>query len=172
MHHAKLFLITAVACQASSPIRDAALPALSASDWRQEFIGAWQIEFVLDSVRVPDQTDGVMLMRAVSGPSVLGRFTLTDSIVDAPWIRGLRSSLIIDDVALLGRPMSCFEPRPTTTRIERQNGGVIIDFTPGAADCGLTALVQMEGDSVIGRWREGGFTGPPATGRVSLRRNQ
>jgi hypothetical protein len=150
-------------------MRDLNPGPLDTGDWRREFIGQWQLAFSLDSVRAEGETEVVPMHRA-NGNVVVGSLVITDSVVRSPWILGLRSSLTIDFVPLLGRPMSCFDPPPTAVRLERADDGLVFDFTPGASDCGFTADVQLRNHSLTGTWTEGAFAGTPAKGRITMRR--
>ena len=128
--------------------------------------GLWAITFRLDSMRAPG-TSPLGWQRG-SIREVEGRFRLTDSTS-----RGgaVRSSLDVDFTPLLGRPMSCFEPRPRTTGVERRGDTVTFRFTPAVADCGFGGSGVLRGDSLVGSWDETSFAGPVAAGRFVMTRS-
>ena len=126
--------------------------------------GLWTIVFRLDSVRAPA---GPGWQRG-SSREAQGRLRLTDSTTSGDVVR---SSIDVDFTPLLGRQMSCFEPRPRSTGVERRGDTVSFRFTPGAADCGFGASGVLRGDSLIGSWGETSFAGPVAAGRFVMTRS-
>src|SRR5215471_2049737 len=92
-------------------------------------IGNWNVEFELNNA------------------TAHGTLTLSDSSGGV-----FHSNLQIDFLPLLGHPMSCFDPRPTTTVVSRNADVTFLNFTPGAADCGFSASGSFLGDSLIGTW--------------------
>jgi hypothetical protein len=80
----------------------------------------------------------------------------------------LDSRLDVSFDSLLGRPMSCFDPRPTTTVVTRDGDKISLRFTPHAADCGFDAAATLRGDSLIGTWDESSFIGPQVMGRFRM----
>jgi hypothetical protein len=77
----------------------------------------------------------------------------------------------VDFTPLLGRQMSCFEPTPRSTGVDRQGDTVTFRFTPGVADCGFGASGVLHGDSLFGSWEETSFIGPVAAGRFVMTRS-
>ena len=126
--------------------------------------GLWTIVFRLDSVRTP----GGSGWQRGSFRDVQGRFRLTDSTTSG---NAVRSSIDVDFTPLLGRQMSCFEPRPRSTGVERRGDTVSFRFTPGVADCGFGASGVLRGDSLVGSWDETSFAGPVAAGRLVMTRS-
>lgn len=127
--------------------------------------GLWTILFRLDSVRAPGGSTSGWQRGSLS--EVQGQLRLTDSVTSGD---AVRSSIDVDFTPLLGRQMSCFDPRPQTTGVERRGDTVTFRFTPAVADCGFGASGVLRGDSLIGRWDETSFVGPVATGRFLMRR--
>lgn len=127
-------------------------------------VGLWTIVFRLDSVRAPA---GAGWQRG-SFREVQGRLRLTDSTTTGD---AVRSSIDVDFTPLLGRQMSCFDPRPRSTGVDRRGDTVTFRFTPGVADCGFGASGVLRGDSLIGSWDETSFAGPVAAGRVVMTRS-
>jgi|tagenome__1003787_1003787.scaffolds.fasta_scaffold20964052_5 hypothetical protein len=128
-------------------------------------VGNWTITFRLDSVRAPGSRSGWQLG---SLREAQGRLRLTDSSASG---NAVRSSIDVDFTPLLGRQMSCFEPTPRSTGVERQGDTVTFRFTPGVADCGFGASGVLRGDSLIGNWDETSFIGPVAAGRFVMTRS-
>ncbi|HKW46108.1 MAG TPA: hypothetical protein VJN70_01630 [Gemmatimonadaceae bacterium] len=126
------------------------------SDSQRTLVGDWTVEFRLDSLR----TTGTW--SPASRQSAQGTLHLADS--DGQ----VRSSIQMDFRPLLGREMSCFVPRPTSTFISRAGENTSLVFTPGAADCGFSASGKFYGDSLIGTWGETSFIGPVAAGQFRM----
>ena len=127
------------------------LPA-ARTDSNRTLAGDWKIEFQLDSMRAAGT------WRPASPQSIQGALHLADS--DGV----VRSSIQVDFTPLLGRDMSCFDPRPTSTAISHAGESTSLTFTPGAADCGFGASGKFYGDSLVGTWSETWFIGPVAVG--------
>jgi hypothetical protein len=150
----------------------AACQTLSSAGWadtrapNESLVGTWTVEFRLDSVIGSGTTS--RRWQAASFRAIRGQLRLTDSTTRSAGI--VRSSIDLDFTPLLGRQMSCFEPRPTETWVERQGDTVRFRFTPNAADCGVGASGVLRGDSLIGSWDETSFVGPVAMGRFSMTR--
>jgi hypothetical protein len=135
-------------------------------DSSRSVAGAWQLEFRLDSIVSRDT--GTPHWQPASFRTVTGKLVLGDSI---PGRKNLfRSHIDIAFDALLGHPMSCFDPRPTETSVERDGDRVRLRFTPNAFDCGFGASGVLSGDSIVGTWDETSFAGPVAMGRFRMRR--
>jgi hypothetical protein len=147
--------------------RTALAPAAGGEKPRpEEFLaGLWTIAFRLDSLRAPGSRSG---WERGSLREVQGRLRLTDSTARGD---AVRSSIDLDFTPLLGRQMSCFEPRPSSTGVERLGDTLTFRFTPGVADCGFGASGVLRGDSLIGRWDETSFAGPVAAGRFVMTRS-
>lgn len=128
--------------------------------------GLWTIVFRLDSVRAPGGSPSGW--QRGSFREVQGQLRLTDSTTSGG---AIRSSIDVDFTSLLGRQMSCFDPRPHTTGVERRGDTVTFRFTPGVADCGFGASGVLRGDSLIGSWDETSFAGPVAAGRFVMTRS-
>jgi len=126
----------------------------------------WTIVFRLDSVRAPGGSPPSW--QRGSFREVRGQLRLTDSVSSGD---AVRSSIDVDFTPLLGRQMSCFDPRPRTTGVERQGDTITFRFTPGVADCGFGASGVLRGDSLIGSWDETSFAGPVAAGRFVMTRS-
>jgi hypothetical protein len=91
-------------------------------------------------------------------------------LIDSTSAGRYRSHIEMRFDALLGRPISCFDPPPSTTYIQRDDTSVKLLFTPNAADCGFSAVATMYGDSLAGTWEESSFIGPVAKGRFRMLR--
>lgn len=120
-------------------------------------LGTWTVEFRLDSVRSQGWQAGSLA-------STRGTLRLTDS----PSPNVFRSEIDVSFDSLLGRPMSCFSPRPTTTNVNRDGDQLSLSFTPNVADCGFGASGKLNGDSVVGAWSETSFAGPVVIGRFRM----
>lgn len=127
--------------------------------------GLWTIVFRLDSVRAPGGSPSGWQRGSLR--EVQGRLRLTDSTTSGD---AVRSSIDVDFTPLLGRQMSCFDPRPRTTGVERRGDTVMFRFTPGVADCGFGATGVLRGDSLVGSWDETSFAGPVTAGRFVMTR--
>ena len=133
----------------------------------ESLAGVWTVVFRLDSVRAPGGSSS--RWQRGSFREVQGRFRLTDSTAGAGGI--VRSSIDVDFMPLLGRQMSCFDPRPSITGVERHGDTVSLRFTPRVADCGFGATGVVRADSLIGSWDETSFAGPVAMGRLLMTRS-
>lgn len=132
------------------------LPASNGAASHRTLAGDWTLEFRLDSTRSGGNWS------SASHQSAQGTLHLAnpDGVV--------RSSIQVDFRPLLGRDMSCFDPRPTSTAISRGGENTILVFTPGAADCGFSASGKFYGDSMVGTWSETSFIGPVAVGQFRM----
>jgi hypothetical protein len=127
------------------------------------------VQFWLDWYRTKGETEVRPMLRG-GGDSATGTLIITDSLFVGFPVLGVRASLSVDFVPLLGRPMSCFASRPPAISIHRDNDSTMLDLTPHARDCGVTAAVRLQGDSATGTWMEGAFAGTPAAGRFKMQR--
>ena len=159
MHRFPLVVACAGCRTALAPAAGPTLPGGSLAD-------LWTIVFRLDSVRAPGGSPPSW--QRASFREVQGQLRLTDSVSSGD---AVRSSIEVDFTPLLGRQMSCFEPRPRTTGVERRGDTVTLRFTPGVADCGFGASGVLRGDSLIGSWDETSFAGPVAAGRFVMTRS-
>ena len=161
-------VIAACAAPAPAPVRGPQPAAeLPRNDWRRQFVGSWTVEFRLDSVR--GRGGSVERWQPGSFKTATGSFVVRDSTA-AGWGQALRSTLDVEFDSLLGRPMSCYEPKPTATGIDREGNEIRLTFTPTSADCGFSAYGRFFGDSLIGEWDESAFAGPSVTGRFRMMR--
>ena len=128
--------------------------------------GEWRLEFRLDSVMSREGGNAHWLPGSFR--TTTGRLTLRDSVAGRSNL--FHSQIDISFDSLLGRPMSCFDPRPTATAVERSADTVRVRFTPRAFDCGFGASGVLRGDSVVGTWDETSFAGPVAMGRLRMTR--
>ncbi|HZI43018.1 MAG TPA: hypothetical protein VFD67_14970 [Gemmatimonadaceae bacterium] len=157
-----VFAIVACAGQSPSPATPAGDTHSNAPDWRA-LIGDWTVEFRVDSVR---KVGASAPWSAGSYRSTRGALHLSDSTSGNGNV--VQSSIRVDFDSLLGRPMSCYDPRPTTTGVERDGDNVRLRFTPNGFDCGFAAAGTLAGDSVVGTWDESGFAGPTVMGRFRM----
>ena len=143
----------------------ATLPARASKDSSRTLSGDWTIEFRLDSVRGPQGS--VIPWRPASFQTARGTLHLSDSTTDRP-AGAVRSHIDVDFTSMLGHPMSCFDPLPTSTVVTENGEKTDLLFTPNAADCGFSASGKFYGDSLVGTWDESSFTGPLAMGRFRM----
>ena len=155
-------LLLFVACARPTPAPAAADDISATADWRRSLAGDWIVDFRLDSVRSHGPTQP---WQPGSFRSARGTLHLADSTTSRDLIPS-RIDVAFD--SLLSRPMSCCEPRPTATAVERNGDAVSLHFTPNAADCGFSASGTLRGDSLIGTWDESGFAGPMVMGRFRM----
>jgi hypothetical protein len=125
-------------------------------------VGLWTVAFRLDSVRAPGGGWQRGTLREAHG-----RLRLSDSTASG---NAVRSSIDVDFTPVLGRQMSCFDPRPQSTNLNREGDTVRLLFTPNVADCGFGAYGVLHSDSLIGSWDETSFVGPVAAGRFVMTR--
>lgn len=130
--------------------------------------GVWQLEFRLDSIM--SRQPGTPHWQPASFRMVTGNLELGDSIPGRKNLFHSRIDVAFD--ALLGHPMSCFDPLPTETSVERVGDTVRVRFTPDAFDCGFGASGVLSGDSLVGTWDESSFAGPVAMGRFRMTRGR
>ena len=155
-------LLAAAACRTTLSPRGGA----DAPVHNESLAGTWTVEFRLDSVIGTGATS--RRWQAASLGATQGQLRLMDS--ETQPARIVHSSIDVDFTPILGRQMSCFEPRPTETWVERQGDTVRFRFTPRAADCGFGASGVLRGDSLIGAWEETSYAGPVAIGRFVMAR--
>ena len=151
----------ASALPSSAPAPGRALPA---NDWRRALVGQWTLEFRLDSVVSRDPGGSRLVPGSLR--TAEGRLQLTDVVADR--VDMLRSQIDISFDSLLGRAMSCFDPRPTQTAVTREGETIQLGFTPGVFDCGFGAAGTLLGDSLVGTWDETSFAGPAAVGHFRM----
>ena len=164
MKHMTIRWVAAVLVAAFAGCRTALAPGAGEPSPSGSLAGLWTLAFRLDSVRAP----GGSGWQRGSFREVQGRLRLTDSTTSGD---AVRSSIDVDFTQLLGRQMSCFEPSPRRTGVERRADTVSFRFTPGVADCGFGASGVLRGDSLIGSWDETSFAGPVAAGRFVMARS-
>lgn len=142
----------------------AALPTTTSqpSDPRTALAGTWTIEFRLDSMM---SRAGSPTWQAGSFATAAGRLQL---IYAATGNDRVASEIEISFDSLLGRPMSCFDPRPKSTAVVRDGDIMRLVFTPDARDCGFGAAGMLRGDSLVGTWDETSFAGPVVMGRFRM----
>jgi hypothetical protein len=155
-------ILGALACASTLTPAGASLDA----NWPQSMIGEWNVDFRLDSLR--SREGGTAHWTPASFATTRGALRLIDASTAGSGT--FRSSIQINFGSLLGRPMSCFDPPPTQTAIEREGDTVRLQFTPGVADCGLSAYATIRGDSLVGTWEETSFAGPTVLGRFRMTR--
>ena len=137
------------------------------SDRRRSLLGSWQIAFAVDSTVA--RTGKRPRMLAGSGAWTVGVLTLTDSLNRAPPFQTVRGTVQVDFTSALGRQISCFHPEGREIWLQfDKKGHAMFSFTPGAGDCGFGASGSVRGDSVVGRWSEGGYFGPSTEGRFIM----
>lgn len=154
--------VAGIACTALGPTSGSA-PG-SQSPARNALTGGWRLEFSLDSVM--SREGGMPHWLPGSFRTTTGRLELGDSVAGHPNLFYSQIDIAFDSV--LGRPMSCFDPRPTETAVQREADTLHVRFTPHAFDCGFGASGVLRGDSVIGIWDETSFAGPVAMGRFRM----
>jgi hypothetical protein len=135
----------------------------------------WDARFTLDSQLVSGKNDPVLRWRrAPDTAQALGTVEIepsedaADTTQGAP--RRLKARMSVDFAAMLGRPMSCYEPGRREIEVERggQGQGIAIAFTPDVADCGFGGVARWRDDTVRGIWSETSFVGPSAVGKFEL----
>ena len=159
-----LLAIVLVACTRQPPAQPSATTTtdVPAPNDPRGLAGDWTVEFRLDSVRTP----GTRGWKAGSFRSTSGTLHLGDSTSGRSNV--LTSTIGVSFDSLLGRPMSCYEPRPTSTVVERDSDAIRLTFTPNVADCGFGAAGTLRGDSIVGTWNETSFAGPTVMGRFRM----
>ena len=146
---------------------------LPLADVRRPIVGAWVLEFRVDSVAGPPRGDRVGYV-AGSGVTVRGRLEVQDAVIpsDVPAYRDglLQADVVVDFTPGLGRQVGCFDPGPGSIYVEVQTRihRFTIGFTPDAPDCGLWALGVYYGDSLIGTWSELSRAGNQSHGRFRM----
>lgn len=149
---------------------DATIPAPATS-----LAGVWDATFTLDSQLVSRNGDPVIRWRrAPDTARALGTIEIESSDVAADTAQGaprrLEARMRVDFSAMLGRPMSCYEPGRREIEVERGSQGqrIAIAFTPDVADCGFGGVARWLDDTIRGVWSETSFVGPAAVGRFEL----
>ena len=140
-------------------------------DWRRTLVGSWVVTFRADSLQtaVTDRLGQTRFgLRPGDGVPVTGTLQIADTVV-GPSDRYLGAVIALDFTAALGRQVSCFHAGRGSISLQRERRDIVIDFTPGAADCGLRGLVRADGDSLVGTWYEDAFVGHRTAGRMVWR---
>lgn len=161
------FLLLLAAC---ARVPDATIPAPATS-----LAGVWDATFTLDSQLVSRNGDPVIRWRrAPDTARAVGTIEIERSDVAADTTQGtprrIEATISLDFSAMLGRPMSCYEPGRREVQVERggQGQGIAIAFTPDVADCGFGGVARWQDDTIRGVWSETSFVGPSAVGRFEL----
>jgi hypothetical protein len=135
----------------------------------------WDATFTLDSQLVSRNGDPVIRWRrAPDTARAVGTIEIERSNVAADTAQGaprrLEARMSVDFSAMLGRPMSCYEPGRREIEVERGSQGqrIAIAFTPDVADCGFGGVARWLDDTIRGVWSETSFVGPSAVGRFEL----
>lgn len=135
---------------------------LEPEDWRRAFVGSWHMSFTLTRL------DGKAVSEQIAGTRHALRVMAVDSFVDRDsFVEGLRRSALPDFRSLLGRPLSCSSRDVGIVRVRRSDSSdLLVDFTPYASDCGISARLTQHADSLVGTWREHSFGNAPAEGTL------
>jgi hypothetical protein len=163
-----LLPLLVIACGSRVPAPEPVPHPQPPADSRLAYVGTWQIEFALDSVRYPSAGSAGWIPARDTSRRIVGRLQVTDSVIGA---RALASTFEIDFAPLLGRPMSCFTSGVSSVQVAETHGLTSFWFTPNAYDCGFSGQAQTRGDTLAGTWEESSFVGPVASGRFWMRRN-
>jgi hypothetical protein len=124
-----------------------------------DMAGSWYIAFQVDSVR--DCSSGTCRMaRQFLLPPVVGSLVISDRY-DTLYSEYLTAELQVDFQPALGRQVTCLSSPQGSLVQPRDSGAAYFWFTPGAADCGLGAVGQFDGQQFNGRWGEASFTDLP-----------
>lgn len=124
-----------------------------------DVMGAWHIAFRVDSVR--DCSSGTCrLVRQMGVPSALGSLVISDQY-DTVYTEYLTAELQVDFQPALGRQVTCLGLPQASLVQPGDSGAAAFWFTPGAADCGLYAVGQFDGQEFHGSWGEASFTSVP-----------
>jgi hypothetical protein len=134
----------------SAPIRGQLTPA--------EVTGAWNISFTVDSVR--ECTTSCYLVGAGLRPIVTGVLVVSDQpdTLHSEW---LAAELRVDFTSALGRQVTCLANPQSSLVLLGDSGIAEFWFTPGSADCGLSAQAGFDGREFHGIWGEASFTSVP-----------
>ena len=105
-----------------------------------QLLGTWHVALHADA---RGRTYQRPVAAKASGTITFSQFLGTDSV---------RAHADIDFKPLGGPP--CFWRSDATLPIRVAGDSIEIDFTPGAADCGLYVWARIHGDTVSGTWAE------------------
>ncbi len=123
------------------------------------FVGAWSAEFSRPPLtRVVHGTIVFDSIATLPGGEVrlLGSFQLDSA-------RQGQDDLV---VALLGHPDGCVHVPGPVIAYRSSHDFLEIEFTPGAADCGLVGRVSVT--TLTGRWQEPSYAGTRAEGELRI----
>jgi hypothetical protein len=161
-------LLLLAACASSAP--DETNPAPETS-----LTGVWDATFTLDSQLVSATDDPLLRWRrAPDTARTTGIIEIEASDAAADTTQGetrrLRARMSLDFSAMLGEPMSCYEPGRREIEVERggDGQGVALAFTPDVADCGFGGIARWLADTLRGVWSETSFAGPTAVGKFEM----
>jgi hypothetical protein len=84
--------------------------------------------------------------------------------------KGLVADVQFDLAPLLGRPVTCLRAGRVVVPVEIKEASVHILFTPYAHDCGLVADGTIQGDTIVGEWREPAYYAYTASGGFVMKR--
>lgn len=144
------FVAACIDSTPTAPIRGELTPA--------DVTGAWHITFQVDSVR--ECTTSCYLVGAGLRPIVTGVLVVSDR-PDTLYTEWLAAELRVDFTPALGRQVTCLA-NPQASLVQLGDSGVAgFWFSPGSADCGLSAQAGFDGREFHGSWGEASFTGVP-----------
>jgi hypothetical protein len=140
---------------------------LDANDWKQPFVGSWDITMTVDS------TQAFVHQRSVFRPvqpscSAAGLLQITDTLFALRGDSALAAHLDLD---LFGFHGGAFV-WPGRVSLHQQGTTLLLDLCPGCFDTGVTAVISARGDSLVGTWSELAFVGRFRAGRIALARRR
>ena len=168
----RLFLIASILLVPACRSQPAPPYVMRAGDWRQTLVGTWVVTFRVDSLQtmVADRTGQAhSSFHPADAAPVTGTVQISDTIV-GPSDRYLGAVTTVDFTPALGRQVSCFRAGRSSIGLQYERKAFVLDFTPGASDCGFRGVVRADGDSLVGTWYEDSFVGHRTAGRLVLRR--
>jgi hypothetical protein len=163
-----LILLLNAACGRRGPAPEPSPRPSPTANSRLAYVGAWRIEFALDSIRHLGAGSARWIPAQDTSKRIVGRLQMTDSLIGAG---ALASTFEIDFTPLLGRQISCFTSGASGIQVAETHGLTSFWFTPHAYDCGFSGWAEPRGDTLAGIWEEASFVGPVASGRFRMWRN-
>ena len=140
---------------------------LASDDWKQAFVGSWDITMTVDSTQAFVRQRSVF--RPVQSPcNGAGFLQISDTLLELRGDSALAAHLEMDLSGFHGGAFVW----PGRVSLHRSGNVLHLNLCPGCYDTGVTAVVGLRGDSLVGTWSELAFVGHYRAGRIELRRKQ
>jgi hypothetical protein len=136
--------------------------------------GAWDLTFMLDSVRHPEAEHDhrpVWTTTSSAVPWLHGSIVISDSARNTSDGRLIYATLRLWDEAGTAAHLAGYLGDDIQLFWEQHGDSLDLSFTPNVADAGVGAVGRFFGDSVIGSWTDDSYGGALHGGRFRMVRH-